>query len=221
MCGRSSLHDAPVSVLERFSLPPVVPGFTPRYNIAPSQDQLTIFADDRGHPQLKPLRWGLVPSWAKDRSIGARMINARSDTLATKDSWEFLLRKRRCLILADGYYEWTSTDKSRTPMFFHLSGHRPFALAGIWDRWQSSEDSVETCAVITTDANALAAKVHHRMPVILSLDKAEEWLDDATRTRRAVELMAPYSEADLECYEVSRYVNTPANDSPECIKPVS
>jgi putative SOS response-associated peptidase YedK len=106
-------------------------------------------------------------------------------------------------------------------MFFHLSGHRPFALAGIWDRWQSSEDSVETCAVITTDANALAAKVHHRMPVILSLDKAEEWLDDATRTRRAVELMAPYSEADLECYEVSRYVNTPANDSPECIKPVS
>ena len=95
MCGRSSLHDAPVSVLERFSLPPVIPGFKPRYNIAPTQEQLTIFAGEDGHAQLRPLRWGLVPAWAQDRSIGARMINARSDTLATKDTWEFLLRKRR------------------------------------------------------------------------------------------------------------------------------
>ena len=220
MCGRSSLHDAPVSVLERFSLPPVIPGFKPRYNIAPTQEQLTIFADQNGRAQLRPLRWGLVPAWASDRSIGARMINARADTLATKTSWEFLLRKRRCLILADGYYEWTSTDKSRTPMFFHLSGHRPFALAGIWDRWQSDGESLETCAIITTDPSPLAAKVHHRMPVVLSLDAAEEWIDESTRTRRAVELMAPYKEADLECYEVSRLVNSPANDSPECITPV-
>jgi len=220
MCGRSSLHDAPVSILERFSLPPVIPGFTPRYNIAPSQEQLTIFAGDDGRPVLKSLKWGLVPAWAKDRSIGARMINARSDTLSTKDSWEFLLRKRRCLVLADGYYEWTSTDKSRAPMFFHLTGHRPFALAGIWDRWAGEGEAVETCAVITTEPSALAARVHHRMPVVLTLDAAEEWLDESTRTRRAVELMAPYEAADLECYEVSRYVNSPANDSPECIKPV-
>jgi len=220
MCGRSSLHDAPVSFLERFSLPPVVPGFTPRYNIAPSQEQLTIFAGDEGRPVLKALRWGLVPAWARDRSIGARMINTRSDSLATKDSWELLLRKRRCLVLADGYYEWTSTDKSRTPMFFHLSGHRPFALAGIWDRWTGGGDSMETCSIITTEPSPLAAKTHHRMPVVLTLDAAEEWIDDSTRTRRAVELMAPYEAADLECYEVSRYVNSPANDSPECIKPV-
>src|SRR5215208_2511080 len=178
MCGRSSLHDAPVGVLERFSLPPVVPGFKPSYNIAPTQEQLTIFADEEGRPKLQRLRWGLVPAWAQDRSIGARMINARSDTLATKDSWESLLRKRRCLILADGYYEWTSTDKSRRPMFFHLSGHKPFALAGVWDRWESNGDTLETCAIITTEPNALAAKVHHRMPVVLSLDGAEEWIDD-------------------------------------------
>ncbi len=221
MCGRSSLHDAPVSVLERFSLPPVVPGFKPRYNIAPTQEQLTIFAGDTGRAQLSPLRWGLVPAWAQDRSIGARMINARSDTLATKDTWESLLRKRRCLVLADGYYEWTSTDKSRTPVFFHLAGHRPFAMAGVWDRWEKDGESLETCAIITTDANPLAAKFHHRMPVLLSLDGAEEWIDPATRTRRAVELMVPYKETDLECYEVSRFVNKPANDSPECIEPVS
>ena len=221
MCGRSSLHDAPVSVLERFSLPPVVPGFKPRYNVAPTQEQLTIFADHSGRAQLKPLRWGLVPAWAHDRSMGARMINARSDTLATKETWEFLLRKRRCLVLADGYYEWTSTDKSRTPMFFHLRGHRPFAMAGVWDRWEKDGESLETCAIITTDASSLAAKFHHRMPVLLSLDEAEEWIDPATRTRRAVELMVPYKEADLECYEVSRFVNSPANDSPECIEPVS
>jgi len=221
MCGRSSLHDAPVSVLERFSLPPVIPGFKPRYNIAPTQEQLTIFAGEDGHAQLRPLRWGLVPAWAQDRSIGARMINARSDTLATKDTWEFLLRKRRCLVLADGYYEWNSVDKSRTPMFFHLSDHRPFAMAGVWDRWEKNGDVLDTCAVITTDANSLAAKFHHRMPVLLLLDEAEEWIDPATRTRRAVELMVPYKKADLECYEVSRFVNSPANDSPECIEPVS
>ena len=221
MCGRSSLHDAPVSVLERFSLPPVIPGFKPRYNIAPTQEQLTIFADDIGRVQLRPLRWGLVPAWAQDRSIGARMINARSDTLATKDTWESLLRKRRCLVLADGYYEWNSVDKSRTPMFFHLSDHRPFAMAGVWDHWEKNGDVLDTCAVITTDANSLAAKFHHRMPVLLSLDEAEEWIDPATRTRRAVELMVPYKEADLECYEVSRFVNSPANDSPVCIEPVS
>jgi len=221
MCGRSSLHDAPVSVLERFSLPPVIPGFKPRYNIAPSQEQLTIFATESGIAQLKPLRWGLVPGWAADRSIGSRMINTRSDTLATKESWDFLLRKRRCLVLADGYYEWTSTDKSRIPMFFHLSGHRAFALAGIWDRWQRDGDVLETCSIITTNPNALAARVHHRMPVLLTLDAAEEWIDPSTRARRAVELMVPYEAADLECYEVSRYVNSPANDSPECIEPVN
>ena len=221
MCGRSSLHDAPVSVLERFNLPPVVPGFTPRYNIAPSQEQLTILLGNDGQPELRPLRWGLIPSWAADRGIGSRLINARSDSLATRPSWEFLLRKRRCLVLADGYYEWTSTGKSRTPMFFHLSGHRPFALAGIWDRWGQGDDTVDSCAVITTEASPLAAKYHHRMPVVLTLDAAEEWLDESTRTRRAVDLMAPYDAPDLECYEVSRFVNSPANDSPDCITPVT
>lgn len=220
MCGRSSLHDAPVGILERFNLPPVVPGFRPRYNISPSQEQLTILLSDDGQAVVKPLKWGLVPSWATDRSIGSRMINARSDSLATRRPWEFLLRRRRCLVLADGYYEWTSAGGVRTPMFFHLKGHRPFAMAGVWDRWQQGEESIESCAVITTDASPVAAQVHHRMPVLLTLGAAEEWLDESTRARRAVELMAPYDGGDLECYEVSRYVNSPANDSPDCIVPV-
>jgi len=221
MCGRSSLHDAPVSILERFQLPPVVPGFKPRYNIAPTQEQLTILCDGDGKPALKSLRWGLVPSWSADRSIGARMINARSDTLSTKPAWEGLLRRRRCLVLADGYYEWAGTGKSRTPMFFHMSGHRHFAMAAIWDVWTGGESPLETCAIITTNANALAAAYHHRMPVLLSPDGCEEWLDESTRMRRAVELMAPYEKDDLECYEVSRYVNSPANDSPDCITPIT
>jgi putative SOS response-associated peptidase YedK len=221
MCGRSSLHDAPVSILERFNLPPVLPGFQPRYNIAPSQEQLTILLGDDGKAEVRPLRWGLVPSWAADRAMGSRMINARSDSLATRRSWEFLLRRRRCLILADGYYEWTSAGKNRTPMFFHLTGHRPFAMAGVWDRWEQRGEAIESCAVITTVASPLAAEVHHRMPVVLTLDGAGEWLDESTRKRRAVELMAPYDGADLEYYEVSRYVNSPANDSPDCIAPVT
>lgn len=220
MCGRSSLHDAPVNILERFKLPPVIPGFMPRYNIAPTQEQLTILCEDGGKRAVRPLRWGLVPSWARDRAIGSRLINARSDTLATKTSWESLLRKRRCLVLADGYYEWTGTGKARTPMFFHLHDHRPFAMAGVWDVWKGEEGALETCAVITTDASVFASSYHHRMPVLLTLDAAEEWVDESTRTRRAIELMAPYSGADLECYEVSRYVNSPANDSPDCIGPI-
>ena len=221
MCGRSSLHDAPVSVLDRFSLPPVVPGFKPRYNIAPSQEQLTILLGSDGKPELKPLRWGLVPSWAEDRSIGSRLINTRSDTLATKPAWEFLLRRRRCIVLADGYYEWTSTGKDRVPMFFHMRGHRPFALAGIWDRWEKKGDALETCSIITTEPSPLAARVHHRMPVVMNLEAAEEWIDESTRARRAADLMRPYDADDLECYEVSKYVNSPANDSPDCITPVT
>ena len=145
MCGRSSLHDAPVSVLERFHLPPVLPGFAPRYNIAPSQDQWTILLDDNRAPAVKPLRWGLIPSWASDPSMGSRMINARAESLAEKPSWENSLRFRRCLVLADGYYEWSGTGKTRAPWFFHLSGNRPFAMAGLWDRWERPGDRRETC----------------------------------------------------------------------------
>ncbi len=217
MCGRSSLHDAPVNVLERFRLPPVLPGFTPRYNIAPSQEQWTILARDNGAPQAKQLKWGLVPSWAQDPNVGQRMINARSDSIADKPSYQDSFRSRRCLVLADGYYEWAKEGKSRIPIFFRLSGDRAFAIAGLWDRWEKGETPLDTCIVITTDAAPKAAAVHHRMPAILDLDHAAEWLDPLTKEKRLLDLLVPYEKPDLECYEVSSFVNAPANDSEDCI----
>lgn len=218
MCGRSSLHDAPVNVLERFNLPPVLPGFRPRYNIAPSQDQWTIALDAAGAPAVAARRWGLVPSWAEDPAVGNRLINARAESLDERAAFRDAFRERRCLVLADGYYEWSGTGKTRVPVFFHLSGHVPFVIAGLWERW--GRDAQETCTVITTAAGSLASRYHNRMPALLTLDAAEEWLDPATRLSRARALLAPYDETDLECYEVSRLVNSPANDTPECMAPV-
>lgn len=220
MCGRSSLHDAPVSVLERFHLPPVLPGFLPRYNIAPSQDQWTLFAGDDGAPAVSPRRWGLVPYWATDPSIGNRMINARAESITDKPAYRDSMKARRCLVLADGYYEWMASGKTKMPIFFHMTEHRSFAMAGLWDRWERGETVLETCTVITTAAGSRTSAYHHRMPALLTLDGAEEWLDAATPVRRLQALLAAYEAADLECYEVSRLVNNPANDSPDCIVPV-
>jgi len=219
MCGRSSLHDAPVNILERFRLPPSLPGFEPRYNIAPSQLQWSILLDPEGKPQARQLKWGLVPSWAEDPSVGQRMVNARSDSLASKPSYRDSFRDRRCLILADGYYEWSGEGRSRFPVFFHLTGDRAFPMAGIWDRWQKNGDTLDTCIVVTTDASAKAAVYHHRMPALLSLDSAAEWLDRGTSERRLIELLTPYNGQDLECHEVSTLVNSPANDTAECMAP--
>lgn len=216
MCGRSSLHDAPVNVLERFRLPPVVPGFRPRYNIAPTQEQLTLSVGREGSAELAYRRWGLIPSWAKDISVGSRMINARSESLADRPAFADSFRRRRCLVIADGYFEWTGTGKSKVPMYFHLAGNEAFAMAGLWDRWGDRERTIESCTVVTTDASSVASRFHPRMPVILSLDDAERWVDPHTPAGELGELMKPCE--DLEFHEVSRLVNSPANDSPECIE---
>jgi putative SOS response-associated peptidase YedK len=220
MCGRSSLHDAPVSVLEKFELPPVLPGFEAHYNIAPTQDQWTIASGAGNRPVVSRKRWGLIPSWASDPAIGNRMINARSDTLANKPAFRDLVRDHRCVILADGYYEWSGEGKSRIPRFFHLTGHAPFAMAGIWDRWRRGEVTHDTCTIITTDATEWASQFHHRMPVILPLDAAVKWVDRRTPLHEALSLLRGYDAGDLDCYEVSRFVNSPANDSPECIRAI-
>lgn len=217
MCGRSSLHDAPVSVLERFRLPPVLPAFTPRYNIAPSQLQWTVLLDSRGQPETRQLRWGLIPSWVSEAAAGQGIVNARSDSLKSKPSYKDSFRDRRCVVLADGYYEWTGKGRSRVPMFFHLNGSRAFAMAGIWDTTERNGAALDTCAIITTDASTKAASYHHRMPAILNPDQAAEWLDPTTGEQRLLDLLTPYEEEDLECHEVSTLVNSPFNDSAECI----
>ncbi len=220
MCGRSSLHDAPVSVLEKFELPPFLPGFKPRYNIAPTQDQWAIVLDEFANPVAKPRRWGLIPSWATDPAIGSRMINARSDTLGTRSAFRDSARLRRCLIVADGYYEWSGDGKSRVPWFFHFGDHGAFVMAGIWDSWASGNAVLDTCAIITTDASERVKSIHHRMPALLPLEEARRWLDRETPVADALSLLQPYEKEDLACYEVSRFVNSAANDSPECIAPV-
>jgi Uncharacterized conserved protein len=219
MCGRSSLHDAPVNILERFKLPPLLPGFEPRFNIAPSQLQWTVLLDSNGKPQARQLKWGLVPSWAQDPSVGARMVNARSDSLTEKPSYRESFRDRRCVVLADGYYEWTGKGRSRVPVFFHLAGNTPFGLAGIWDHWEKDGAVLDTCTIITTDASERAAAYHHRMPALLNPDSAAEWLARDTPQERLLGMLAPYSETDLECHEVSTLVNSPLNDSAECMAP--
>jgi putative SOS response-associated peptidase YedK len=153
--------------------------------------------------------------------MGARMINARAESLREKPAWRELLEARRCLVLADGYYEWSGEGKARSPWFFHLSGNQAFVMAGLWDRWSGRGETIETCTIITTEAGVRASAIHHRMPVLLRLDAATEWLDTGTPESRLLELLTSYDSTDLECHEVSRYVNTPANDSPECIAPVS
>lgn len=208
-----------MSVLEKFRLPPALPGFIPRYNIAPSQDQWTILLDEAGKPAPRQLKWGLVPSWADEPSVGQRMVNARSDSVAGKPSYQESFRNRRCVILADGYFEWTGVGKLRVPMFFHLDGNRDFALAGLWDSWDRGASALETCTIITTDASPLAARYHHRMPVVLTTDGAAEWMDPAATEVRLMELMRPYVGEDLECYEVTKLVNSPTNDGIECIAP--
>ncbi len=219
MCGRSSLHDAPTNVLERFRLPPVLPGFTPRYNIAPTQEQWTLGLDAQGAPAVTQRRWGLIPYWADDPAIGNRMINARADSLMDKPAFREAFERRRCLILADGYYEWTGMGKSKVPMFFHMKDKRAFAMAGLWERWEKGSTPVETCTVVTTDASLRTSAYHPRMPVLLDLDSAERWLDRSMAPAAALRLLKPYENDDLDCYQVSKLVNRPANDSPECIAP--
>ncbi len=220
MCGRSSLHDAPTNILERFSLPPI-PDFKPRYNICPTQEQLTLAIDRDGHARLAPRRWGLIPEWADEMSIGNRMINARAESLAERSAFATPLRYRRCVVIADGYFEWMREGKKKRPFFFRYNDDRAFPIAGLWDRWSRVSPPMESCTVITTRASTRTVACHDRMPAILSLDAARKWLDPETPVKRCLELLGPCEDEDFDFYEVSTFVNSPANDSPECIERIT
>jgi len=205
-------------MLERFSLPPMLPGFEPHYNICPSQPQWTIVRNRSGEARVGQVRWGLIPSWAEDPSTGQRMINVRADSLTKKPAWSTLLRTRRCLVLADGYFEWKVEGKGKVPYYFKLSDGRAFGLAGLWDRWDRSGAPIGTCTVITTAASKRALPYHHRMPVVLTEETGAAWLHPEATPAELESLMVGYDSDDLEMYPVSRYVNDPANDSAECIQ---
>lgn len=222
MCGRFTLTVDPADLQEVFNLSAPPPAeLAPRFNIAPSQ-HVAVIANNN-HSALELFKWGLVPSWAKDPKIGNRMINARAETLAEKPSFRTALKRRRCLVLADGFYEWKREGKVKTPMFIRLKEKSPFAFAGLWEVWGPKDDparQIRSCTIITTAPNRLMEQIHDRMPVILPPTAYEAWLSpDDLPAEKALPLLKPFADDQMHAYAVSTRVNSPAFDSPECILP--
>ena len=224
MCGRITLTTDKDDLQSRFGyVNPSGDLFTPRYNIAPSQNcpVVTVNEDKR---VLIMMRWGLVPFWAKDVKSGYNLINAKAETLKEKASFRTPFKKKRCLVLADGFYEWTHSEKkgAKQPYRFVLKNRQPFAFAGLWDEWSNPEgEKLLTFTIITTTANELMESIHDRMPVILHEKDEGIWLDpQLADTDKLSPLLKPYSSKEMEAYKVSTFVNSPKNNSPKCIEPV-
>ncbi len=220
MCGRYTIYTDLTQLAERFGFDAGEVDFLPSYNVAPTQSMLTVVRSEGNRAEL--MRWGLIPSWAKNMSIGSRMINARAETVAEKPSFRAALMRRRCLVVADGFYEWQKTPTGKRPMRIALDDGGPFAFAGLWEVWKSPDSQlIKSCTIITTSANDRLRSIHSRMPVILTPDAEELWLDtnieDAAVQARA---LVPYPLEDLQAYEVSSLVNSPKNNAPELVVPV-
>jgi putative SOS response-associated peptidase YedK len=222
MCGRYAFF-SPAEAVKRIFALDEAPELEPRYNIAPTQPVPAVRAGEEGARAFAMLHWGLVPKWAKERAIGNRMINARSESLAEKPSFRDAFRKRRCLVLADGWYEWQVTPDGKQPWFIRMKDARPLAFAGLWERWKDPKDGalLESCTIVTTDASQSIRKIHERMPVVLAEADRDRWLDTAfSETDKLSELLRPYEPKALEAWPVSRQVNAPKNQGPELIAPV-
>ncbi|MBI5840354.1 MAG: SOS response-associated peptidase [Chloroflexi bacterium] len=222
MCGRFTLTVDPAELQEAFQDYKFPTQFAPRFNIAPTQPILAIPND--GLNKADFFVWGLIPSWAKDPTIGSRLINARGETLAEKPSFRGGFKYKRCLILADGFYEWKAQPgtKTKTPYFIHMKDRKPFAFAGLWDEWHSPEGSqIKSCTIITTDPNELMTTIHNRMPVILKPADYAQWLDASPQTPDKLQpLIKPFPTDKMSAYPVSTLVNKPSVDRAELVVPV-
>lgn len=224
MCGRYTLSSAGDEIALLFDLPQQL-SLLPRYNMAPTQEAAVVRVVEPGGPRrLDLLRWGLVPYWAKEASIGNKMINARAEGVAEKASFKWSFKKKRCLIPTDGFYEWKKEGKSKQPYLIHRQDGKPFAFAGLWSSWRDPErggEPLETFTILTTDPNDLLRPLHNRMPVILDKENFDLWLDpkmeDAARLQP---LLIPHAVAGFEAFPVSRAVNSPAHDEPDCVAPL-
>jgi putative SOS response-associated peptidase YedK len=223
MCGRFTLRASASVIAEQFSLFEV-PAFVARFNIAPTQPVPVIRrqADALPSPrrELSWLRWGLIPGWAKDPAIGARLINARAETAAEKPAFRAAMRRRRCLVVADGFYEWQPSGRTKQPHFIRLRDDRPFAFAGVWETWEGADHSLlETCAILTTGPNELIRPIHDRMPAILSPADYASWLDPAIEDPSQLRpLLTPYPSDAMQAHPVGDFVNSPTHDSSQCIE---
>jgi putative SOS response-associated peptidase YedK len=223
MCGRFTLITPDQELAVQFNLPEV-PAMPPRYNIAPTQPVAAVRLNARsGARELAWLHWGLVPSWAQDPAVGSRLINARSETVAEKPAFRAAFQRRRCLVLADGFYEWQKVDGAKQPYYIRLRDGSPFAMAGLWEHWEGGEGSViQSCTLLTTEPNLLIQPLHSRMPVLLAAQDYDLWLDpQVQRPERLAPLLRPYPATEMVAYPVSRRVNNPDNDDPHNIEPLS
>ncbi|MHB9029622.1 MAG: SOS response-associated peptidase [Candidatus Latescibacterota bacterium] len=220
MCGRFTLFISPDKLAVHFRLNGAV-DYAPRYNIAPTQTIPCIIHDVKGKRVMRLFRWGLIPHWSDDASIGSRLINARSETMRTKPSFRSAFKHFRCLIPTTGFFEWKREGTRKRPHFIGMKDGDPFAFAGIWERWADPEgNTVETCAILTTSANDLVGTIHDRMPVILHPEDYDRWLDPAIPAESLEALLVPYPADLMATREVSNMVNNARCDAPECIQAV-
>ncbi len=222
MCGRYSQSQSAEIIAQAFQVDNV-PTLKPRYNIAPTQSVPTVLQTSAStNRQFKMLHWGLIPSWAKDQKMGARLINARAETVAEKPAFRSAFKQRRCLVLADGFYEWQQQEnnKQKQPFYFCYQDGRPFAFAGLWEHWEDATgEEIESCSLLTTEPNELMSTIHNRMPVILEPKDYDLWLDPEVKKPELLQpLLRPYVSEEMTAYPVSKTVNKPSNDSTECIE---
>jgi putative SOS response-associated peptidase YedK len=221
MCGRYTLT-RPADLVEELGVEPKGE-LAPRYNIAPTQNLPVVRATrEGGGRELAVMRWGLIPSWAKDEKIGNKLINARSETAAEKPSFRSAMKSRRCLILADGFFEWAKIEGAKQPHYIHLKDHKPFVFAGLWERWSKDPEQgpVDSYTILTTSANEAIRPLHDRMPVILDPASHDLWLDPEVGAGEVKDLLKPYADEAIEYEPVSRLVNNPRNDVPQCVEPL-
>ena len=220
MCGRYSLS-VPTDVLARVFGLASVPAWKPRYNIAPSQEA-PVVRGEAGARRIDLLKWGLIPNWADDPAIGNRLIMARAESALNKPAFRTAFRRRRCLIPADGFFEWLKSGSKKQPFLIRMHGGRPFALAGLWEAWRGEGGKeIESFTILTTTANEVAGQVHDRMPVIIGPENYDTWLDPKQEDDEKLRsLLTPFAADQMEAFPVSPKVNSPKNDDAECIKQV-
>lgn len=221
MCGRFTLFANEKQIRNQFGIQEPIKGYTPSYNIAPSQEVVSIIYDGE-QKRAGTLQWGLVPSWAEDKKIGYKMINARSETAHEKPSFRKLMAQKRCLIVADSFYEWQELDGVKEAKRIQVEGRPLFAFAGLWDRWESKDEVLFTCTILTKDSNSFMRNIHHRMPIILPKDKEEAWIQtNFNQPSEAKNFLEGIEHDPFIAYTVSNHVNKVAHNDEKCIHQIA